>query len=182
MTSIPNAPVSSVLAPTAGAVANPSASGRPRSFVEELRSRYLGHESYVRLTRSRATPRAVELRAEACGSLFAGESTAIFRRGDLECFVEDLREFAIGNRDDGMVQGGVWHEGNLMEVLCGLHAYRPQGDVDRAALRVVVGDANSDDLLTITVTNEPLRIAQFADELAAMLDDARPSAMLERAP
>ena len=182
MTSIPNAPVSSATAPNAGVIASPSTSGRPRSFVEELRSRYLGHECYVRLTRSRATPRAVELRAEACGSLFAGESTAIFRRGDLECFVEDLREFATGHREDGMVQGGVWHEGNLMEVLCGLHAYRPMGDPERAALRVVVGDANSDDLMTVTVTNDPIRIAQFADELAALLDDARPSAMLERAP
>ena len=69
-------------------------------------------------------------------------------------------------------------ESGLRQVLVGIHIYRPGNNAGRAAARVVVASPTSDDLLTVTLQSAPLLIAQFADQMAALADGARGTALL----
>jgi len=131
----------------------------------------------LRFFRFLATPgerRALEFRTEVRTDCFAGKGVAIFRRSDVETFVQNVRAFAAGKADRASIQGGAWDEaGCLTQVLAGVHIYHPPNGRTPVAMRVVIASGGSDDLLTTTVWTESLHVAQFADALAALTDGAR---------
>jgi len=152
---------------------------KPQAFADDPTRRPKGGVSFFKLQLVPRTSAGCEMRAYVATPSFAGKSVAVFRPSDLETFIDASRAFAERRTSVAALQGGVFsEERGLMQVLVGIHIYRPGDNFGCAAARIVVASPKSDDLLTATLQSAPLLIAQFADQMAAVAGGARDTALL----